>query len=96
MFFPFKPAKPELAQAFMESVQPVSPSILSQMGETATKITNALGSFASTIFGGIIAIPKGALYAMANVAAVPSVFLNRTASILDRTQNAVHSVFAGK
>jgi hypothetical protein len=95
MISPFKPAPPDLTARFMESVQPVAPSIWNQIRETALNMKNALGSFGSTVFGGLTAIPKGALYGMANVIAVPSAFLNKAASTIDKTQKAVHTLLTG-
>ncbi len=94
MISPFQPAPPELAKAFMESVQPIAPSLWNLMGRTATHIRNALGSLTSTAIGSVFAVPKEALYGMANIAAIPSVILNRTASMIDKTHHAVHTAIS--
>jgi hypothetical protein len=92
----FQPQRPDEVKAFMESVQMTEPPIHTQIIDTAKQVARALGATAATVLSSPLALAEGALYAGANILAVPSVTLNKAGSIVNKTRTSVFNTIMGR
>lgn len=90
-----RPAKGDDVKKFMDSVQPVSPSIRKQSWNTVKSIKNTLGSLAATVFSGITWPFRKAGYLAGNILAIPAAVANQTTSWVDKFNNMIQGIFSG-
>jgi hypothetical protein len=92
---PFVPPRPEVTQRFVESVQPLAPPVHRQIIDTVKQVAKALGLTGATIVTSPLAVAEGGLYAAANVLAMPSVILNKLASITNAARTRIFHTIMG-
>lgn len=91
----FTPQEPDRVKGFMDSVQPASPAIYSQMTDTASQVTKALGSTIGFVGTAPLALAESGLYLSANTMAFPSVFLNKAGGYISKARASIFKTLSG-